>query len=281
VRFPQRATVGHNRPAVPEIVLQSVSKSFDHRAALFGMLGERRGSTVALDDVTLTVERGRVLALLGANGAGKTTLLKLICTMLLPESGSVAVAGFDTVRQPGEVRRRVGFALAHERSFYPRLTASENLNFYAALEDVPRAMRPARIVQALETCGLAAWSDVLAYKFSSGMFQRLSIARALIKQPDVLLLDEPTRSIDPEGSEDLWRTVRRLAAAGTTIVAATHDFEEAVAIGDAVAVLDHGTLAASTDLRGLDTADALREFYFRHVSANSHAESAVATGVRR
>jgi len=218
---------------------------------MFGLLGERRGTTAALRDVTLAVERGEVLALLGANGAGKTTLLKLICTMLLPDSGTLRVAGFDAERQPQQVTRRVGFALAHERSFYPRLTARENLNFYAVLEDVPRSQRPARI------------------------------ARALVKQPAVLLLDEPTRSIDPEGSEQLWHSVRQLAAAGTTVVVATHDFEEAVAIGDSIAVLDHGALAAFTHTRALGSAAALREFYFRNVRAEAAAEFAtVARGAR-
>src|SRR5437868_114082 len=127
---------------MPEVLLESVSKKFVHRPVLFGLLGERRGSTQALRDVSVAVGRGEVLALLGANGAGKSTLLKLICTMLLPEHGRVTVSGFDAARQGMEVRHRVGFALAHERSFYPRLTARENLNFFAALEDVPRNRRP-------------------------------------------------------------------------------------------------------------------------------------------
>lgn len=258
---------------MPEVSLQSVTKTFHHRAALFGLLGERRGVTVALRDVTLSVERGEVLALLGANGAGKTTLLKLICTMLLPDSGSISVAGFDTARQPSQVTRRVGFALAHERSFYVRLTARENLNFYATLENVPRRERPARIARALELCGLADAANLLAYKFSSGMFQRLSIARALLKQPEVLLLDEPTRSIDPEGSEQLWEAVRHLARGGATMVVATHDFEEAAAIGDSVAVLDHGSVTAMAGVRALGGAKALREFYFRNIRTEAQPES--------
>ena len=155
---------------MPEISLQSVSKAFQHHPALFGWLGERRGSTSALSEVTLEMERGEVLALLGANGAGKTTLLKLVCTMLRADGGRVLVGGYDAGREPGAVRQRVGFALAHERSFYPRLTAGENLNFYAALEDVARGQRQQRIAAALELCGLAEWGDVLAYKFSSGMY---------------------------------------------------------------------------------------------------------------
>jgi ABC-2 type transport system ATP-binding protein len=253
-----------------EILIDRVCKHFTHRPVLFGVLGERRGTTEALREVSLTVERGEVLALLGANGAGKTTLLKLICTMLLPDSGRVAVAGFDSQHDASQVRRRTGFALANERSFYSRLTAHENLTFYAALENVPRSRRPARIAEVLQICGLSRWSDVLAYKFSSGMYQRLSIARALLKEPEVLLLDEPTRSIDPEGSEQLWSSVRQLAAAGTTVLLATHDFEEAIAIGDAVGILDHGALVAHSRIigmpGGMQSTEALRDFYFRHVS---------------
>ena len=275
---------------MPEISLQSVSKAFQHHPALFGWLGERRGSTSALSEVTLEMERGEVLALLGANGAGKTTLLKLVCTMLRADGGRVLVGGYDAGREPGAVRQRVGFALAHERSFYPRLTAGENLNFYAALEDVERGQRQQRIAAALELCGLAEWGDVLAYKFSSGMYQRLSIARALLKRPAVLLLDEPTRSIDPEGSEQLWRAVRELAVGGATIMVATHDFEEAMALGDAVAVLDHGRLVAQARIGRraaharsgeLSSVEALREFYFRHVGAERRAMEAVAEGARR
>jgi ABC-2 type transport system ATP-binding protein len=249
------------------IVLQSVSKVFRHRPVLFNWLGtEQGGTTVALDKVSLSVPAGSILALLGPNGSGKTTLLKLISTMLLPDSGRVLVHGADTLIEPQRVRSCVGFAIASERSFFPRLTARENLDFFAALDDVPRKWRKLRIETTLARTGLHNAADTLVRKFSSGMYQRLAITRALIKQPSVLLLDEPTRSLDTESRQDFWRLVRKLAANGTAIVMATHNFEEAAAVGDCVAVLHHGQL---TGHRQLDRVapDEIRFFYSQTTGA--------------
>lgn len=244
------------------IVLESVSKAFRHRPALFNWLGrERSGETRALDDISLTICQGSVMVLLGPNGSGKTTTLKLVSTMLLPDAGRITVQGLDTVREPGKVRRQVGFAVATERSFFPRLSARENLDFFAALDDVPRRLRPARIESCLERTGLIEAGDTLVMKFSSGMYQRLGIARALIKQPSIILLDEPTRSLDPGSAMHFWALVRALAAHGATVLLATHSFNEAVAAGDMVAVLLCGRLAACRKVAG-SNAEELRSFYF-------------------
>ncbi|MGH9602098.1 MAG: ABC transporter ATP-binding protein, partial [Terriglobales bacterium] len=202
---------------------------------------------------------------LGPNGSGKTTILKLVSTVLLPDEGQILVNGFDTRGRGAEVRGRIGFAVASERSFYPRLTARENLDLFAGLDDVPRSHRPQRVESVLETTGLSDAGDTLAMKFSSGMFQRLGIARALLKQPSVLLLDEPTRSLDPGGAMHLWQTVREAASAGATVLLATHNFDEAVSVGHRVAVLCQGRLVELRALRpGTSVAD-LRELYFRQV----------------
>jgi ABC-2 type transport system ATP-binding protein len=225
------------------IHLESVSKIFRHRPALFNWLGkERRGETRALDEVSLRVPGGSVLALLGPNGSGKTTLLKLISTMLLPDAGRVLVGGNDTAAAGATVRRRVGFAIAKERSFFPRLSARENLDFFAALDDVPRQRRTEKIRALLDETGLSEHADTLVMKFSSGMYQRLGIARALVKQPSVILLDEPTRSLDPGSTEEFWKLVRRFRDRGATVVVATHNFEEAAALGDSLVVLQEGRL---------------------------------------
>src|SRR6266480_7733933 len=137
------------------IVLESVSKIFRHRPALFNWMGkERGGETRALDEISLSVASGKVLVLLGPNGSGKTTTLKLVSTMLLPDVGRVLVEGADTCLRAGTVRKHVGFAVANERSFFPRLSARENLDFFASLEDVPAKIRPARIQAMLERTGL-------------------------------------------------------------------------------------------------------------------------------
>jgi ABC-2 type transport system ATP-binding protein len=245
------------------VLFESVSKTFHHRPALLRLFGrEREGATHALRDVNLEVSRGTTLALLGPNGSGKTTALKLIATTLLPDRGRVLVNGAETRTSAHNVREHVGFAVATERSFYPRLSAWENLDLFAALENVPRCERKRRIARVLEQTGLSEAGSMLAMKCSSGMYQRLGIARALIKRPSVLLLDEPTRSLDPGSALRFWDLVRELSRAGTTVIVATHNFNEAVALGDVVAVLFHGRLAAQCGITPRSSVDELRRFYF-------------------
>ena len=201
--------------------------------------------------------------LLGPNGSGKTTALKLISTMLLPDTGSVCVTGFDTQRDGGSVREQVGIAIATERSFFPRLSARENLEFFAALDDVPRSECSLRIEEVLRDTGLAEQADTLVMKFSSGMYQRLGIARALVKRPAVLLLDEPTRSLDAATTAHFWTTIRNLADQQTTVLLATHNFAEAGAVGDRILLLQRGELLADRPIRKGESMEELRAFYFR------------------
>ena len=244
------------------IRLESVSKIFRHRPALFGWLGrEKRGQTRALEEISLHVPAGSVLALLGPNGSGKTTLLKLISTMLLPDAGRVLIGDEDTRRAGPAIRQRVAFANTGERSFFPRLSARENLDFFSALDNVPRQRRAERIRELLHETGLSEHADTLVMKFSSGMCQRLGIARALVKQPSVILLDEPTRSLDPASAEEFWKLVQRFRDRGATIVVATHNFEEAAALADSIALLQAGRLADYRDLHRTSTR-ALRSWYF-------------------
>lgn len=258
------------------IVFESVTKKFQHRPSLFNLLGrETPGTTVALDNVSATVPQGQVLVLLGENGSGKTTLLKLIATMLLPDAGRILVRGNDSRTAGAIIRREVGFAVAAERSFFPRLTARENLAFFAALEEVARAERAGVVERVLELVGLTAAGDRLVMQFSTGMYQRLGIARALLKSPRILLLDEPTRSLDPGAAEHLWSWLRAAVADGTTAVLATHSFEEAVAAGDSAILLRAGRLRGHADIGGSTSAEQLRQFYF------SQDEEAVSAGESR
>src|SRR3984957_20069299 len=245
------------------IVFESVRKIFHHRPALFNWLGrEQCGETIALHDVSFSVARSEVLVLLGPNGSGKTTALKLISTILLPDAGSVRVGGFDAGQDAGKVRRQVGIAVATERSFFPRLSARENLAFFAALDEVPRRDRAQRIEEVLQDTGLEEKADTLVMKFSSGMYQRLGIARALVKRPSVLLLDEPTRSLDAATTSHFWTTIRALAKQQTTILIATHNFAEAAAVADRLLLLHRGDLRADRPLLKCETAETLRTFYF-------------------
>jgi ABC-2 type transport system ATP-binding protein len=265
-----------------QIVFESVRKIFRHRPALFNWLGtERRGETTALKDVSFSAARAEVLVLLGPNGSGKTTALKLISTMLLPDSGSVRAGGFDAQRDPRQVRRQVGIAVATERSFFPRLSARENLEFFAALDEVSRRDRAQRITDVLRDTGLDEQADILVMKFSSGMYQRLGIARALVKRPKVLLLDEPTRSLDAGTTAHFWTTIRRLAQQDTTILLATHNFAEAAAVGDRLLLLHRGELLADRSLSDGEGADALRAFYFRMTGETDETKSTIGSSVHR
>jgi len=227
-----------------QVIFNSVGKIFRHRPALFNWLGkERGGETIALKGVSFSAAKAEVLVLLGPNGSGKTTALKLVSTMLLPDAGSVCVGGFDARRNAAEVRRQVGIAVATERSFFPRLSARENLEFFATLDEVPRNERALRIEEVFRDTGLEEQSDTLVMKFSSGMYQRLGIARALVKHPGVLLLDEPLSGLDAS----LRAAVRvELAlvqrALGATMLFVTHDQSEALALGHRVAVMRDGAI---------------------------------------
>ncbi|HET7695323.1 MAG TPA: ABC transporter ATP-binding protein [Vicinamibacterales bacterium] len=198
----------------------------------------------ALTDVSFTIERGEFFGLLGPNGAGKTTLFKILATLIIPDSGRALVNGFDCVRQVREVRRQLVPVVADERSLRWRLDAWENLRLYAVLYGVPKAEMKSRIEHVLDVVGLANTGTKTTGQFSSGMKQRLLIARALLARPRVLLLDEPTRGLDPLSARAL-RTVLKddvCRGQGCTVVLATHNAEEAFNVCDRVAILDRGRL---------------------------------------
>jgi ABC-2 type transport system ATP-binding protein len=201
-----------------------------------------------------------VLALLGPNGSGKSTTLRLISAMLLPDGGRVLVNGRDTRNDASRVRRCVGMAVASERSFFPRLTARENLDFFAALENIARRERRCRVEAALQRVELANCGSKQVMKFSSGMYQRLAIARALLKNASVLLLDEPTRSLDPVAAGRVISLVRDIAGHGVTVVHATHNLTEAISVSDRIAILHKGRVASLRHASGL-TSSQLQELY--------------------
>ena len=240
------------------IVFDCVHKAFGTTGLRF--FARRRVETYALRGLSLSIQPAEVLSLLGPNGSGKTTTLKLISTILLPDRGTVLVNGYDTRTQGQQVRQQVGFALASERSFFPRLTVRENLSFFATLENVFGRQCSARLDEVLHQVGLEAHANKQVMKLSSGMYQRLGIARAMIKKPQTLLLDEPSRSLDPAASNQLWITIRELAGTGVTIVLATHNFAEAVAVSDRIAVLQNGTLLGTCRATH-STVESLRDYY--------------------
>jgi len=206
----------------------------------------------AVDDIDLHVERGEIFGVLGPNGAGKTTTLKMLATLLEPTSGTARVLGRDVVREAREVRRRMGAVLSDGRSLYWKLTARENLEYFAALYHVPPGARRERIASALAAVHLEDRADDYVERYSTGMRQRLVLARALVPDPELLLLDEPTVGLDPQSARDLRDRVREMRTQGRTVLLTTHYMEEADQLCDRIAIIDHGHIVA------LDTPAALK-----------------------
>ncbi len=203
--------------------------------------------TRAIDGFSLEVKEGELFGLLGPNGAGKTTLIKILSTLLLPTSGTASVLGHDVVTEADAIRRRIGVVLGGERALYWRLTARENLRFFADLYDVPREEARPRIDHLLQRVGLSDRADERVENYSKGMKQRLHIARGLLNDPELLLLDEPTIGLDPVAARELRAIVRELQKEGRTIVLTTHYLAEADELSDRVAIIDRGRIVALDD----------------------------------
>ncbi len=200
-------------------------------------------SVQALAGVSMEVAAGEIYALLGPNGAGKTTLLSILTTLIEPTSGKAAVAGFDVVRQPAEVRRRIGVTF-QELAVDGELTGRQVLDFHGQLYGIDGKTRRNRIDHLAQ---LVELSDVLARKvatYSGGMKRRLELARGLLTQPQVLFLDEPTQGLDPQNRVNIWKYIRQMRGElGITLLLTTHYMEEAEALADRVGIIDHGRLA--------------------------------------
>src|SRR5919204_4617903 len=205
---------------------------------------DRRERFRAVDGVDLRVETGEIFGLLGPNGAGKTTTMKMLATLLLPTSGSIRVLGIDPLARPRDVRARLGAMLSGERSLYWKLTGRENLEYFAALYHVPPKEMKERVERSLAAVKLSDRGDDYVEKYSTGMRQRLALARALLPDPPLILLDEPTVGLDPQASRDLRDRVRELRAQGRTVLLTTHYMEEADQLCDRVAIIDHGKIVA-------------------------------------
>ena len=199
----------------------------------------------ALDGVDLDVRKGELFGLLGPNGAGKTTLVKILCTLLLPTSGEASVAGLDIQHESDAIRRKVGVVLGGDRGLYWRLTGRENLWYFSQLYDMPRPEAEAAIARVLAAVGLADRADDRVENYSKGMKQRLHIARGLLTDPEILLLDEPTIGLDPHAARSLRALVRKLVDDDKrTVVLTTHYMYEADALSDRIGVLHKGKLIA-------------------------------------
>jgi ABC-2 type transport system ATP-binding protein len=236
-------------------------------------LSRRFGDMTAVDDVTLSVEEGEIFGLLGPNGAGKSTTLKMLTTLLPPTAGAARVDGFDLMRQASEVRRVIGYvpqALSADGS----LTGYENLLIFARLYDLPWRSRKARVREALAYMGLADAGDRLARTYSGGMIRRLEVAQALLHQPRLLFLDEPTTGLDPVARRAVWeRLIHLRAQTGMTIFLTTHYMEEADSLCQRLAIMSHGKVVGAgtpDDLKAsLQRPDVTLDDVFVHYTGDS------------
>ncbi|MDQ2738681.1 MAG: ATP-binding cassette domain-containing protein [Actinomycetota bacterium] len=202
-----------------------------------------KGSIRALDGVSFEIPTGTVLGLLGPNGAGKTTAVRVLTTLLRPDSGSAHVAGVDVLANPGEARKVIGLA-GQYAAVDEALTGSENLLLVGSLNHLSRAVRRERARALLEQFGLAEAANRPLKTYSGGMRRRLDLAAALVAQPPVLLLDEPTTGLDPRSRIDLWGVIANLVAGGTTVLLTTQYLEEADRLANRICVVDHGRVIA-------------------------------------
>lgn len=217
-------------------------------------LTKRFNNFTAVDGVDLSVKRGEIYGFLGPNGAGKTTAIRMLCTLLLPTSGSANVDGFDVVQQANEVRKRIGL-VSEKLIMYPRLTALENLMFFGRLYGIERNTLRKKSEELLEMVKLTPFKDKLVGGFSSGMRQRVNVIRAILHDPDILFLDEPTTALDPQSTRFVRDLVKDLRQGGHTIVLTTHIMEEADELSDRVCIIDHGRIMA------VDTPQAFKDKY--------------------
>ena len=248
------------------VEVEGLQKSFKRPRTWRNPL-RKTAKKVALDGIDLQVRRGEIFGLLGPNGAGKTTLIKILCGLVLPDRGRALVNGIDVRRNSLAVRRAVGVVYGDERSFFMRLSVRENLRFYTRLYRIPPRVADRRISELMGLVDLADAADLRMHYLSSGMKQRAAIARGLIHDPEVLFMDEPTRSLDPLAAEDLHVLIReRVADEGRTVLLATHLMNEAESLCNRITLIDHGrTLHTGTveDFRNLIRQEVVYRLVFR------------------
>ena len=242
-KFPARPGTGDKAPA---------GAPTPHPTRRFFRKKDAKATFTAVNGVDLQIERGEIFGLLGPNGAGKSTTIRMLCTLLEPTSGTARVNGFDIVKQANEVRRSLGTVLAGERSIYWKLTGRENLEYFAALYHIPPAIARKRVDELIERMEIKDRSNELVEKYSTGMRQRIAIAKALLARPPILLLDEPTLGLDPQAARRVRELIAELKQEGHTILLTTHYMEEADQLSDRIGIIDTGKVIA------LDTSEGLK-----------------------
>jgi ABC-2 type transport system ATP-binding protein len=234
--------------AEPPIRVRELTRDFTARK---GFLFNELVRTEALRGVDLEVQRGEIFGLLGPNGAGKTTLTKILSTLLLPTTGRAEVLGYDVSKDASKIRPRIGLVLGGERGLYNRVSARENLRFFADLYGIELTSRDRRIDEILARVGLTEAADRRVEEYSRGMKQKLHLARGLLHDPEVLFLDEPTIGLDPKSARETRKFIRTLVSEGVTIFLTSHYMFEAEELCHRIAVLSRGRIVATDTVPGL------------------------------
>ena len=218
---------------------------------------ESRGEVKAVEGITFKCHAGEVFGLLGANGAGKTTTLRMLSTILKPTAGTARIMGHDVLGAPEDVRRSLGFYSA-STALYPRLTARETLEFFASINGYPRERMRQRIEALVQRFGIGAYQNARVEKLSTGMKQKVSIARTVAHDPPVLIFDEPTVGLDVMNALEMVHVIREMRDEGKTIIFSTHIMSEVEKLCDRIAIIHRGKLLA------MGTLDSLRETTSHH-----------------
>lgn len=247
------------------IQVSALSKTFHDR---------KKGDIPAVRGVSFTARPGHVFGLLGRNGAGKTTTLRMLATILAPTGGTATVAGFDIVQKPGEVRKRIGY-LSGDTKLYDRLTGRELLRYFGALAGMTKDSITTRVKDLTEPFGLGDLLDVRVGRMSTGMKQRVSIARVVFHDPEVLIFDEPTAGLDVIGARNVLNLIQDLKGKGRTVIFSTHIMTEAERICDEIAIIERGRLLLDGPMetvRGRSAVGSLEDVFVEVVGATSAAE---------
>lgn len=250
------------------IEVNAIAKQYSLTRKQRAELQTQAATIRAVDDVSFRCQPGEVFSLLGPNGAGKTTTLRMIATLLKPSSGTIRVAGFDTVEQSVDVRRRIGF-LTGATNLYDRLTPPETMKYFAELYKIPKPVWEPRMNELFARLGVDAFRNKRIGQLSTGMKQKVSIARTMIHDPEVVIFDEPTSGLDVITANNIITLIRECKAAGKTVIFSSHIMSEVDLLCDRLAIIDQGRLAFSgsmDDFRREAAADSLTEAFIRIVS---------------
>lgn len=222
----------------------------------------QRGTVKAVNNVSLSAYNGEVFGLLGPNGAGKTTTLRMMATLMKPDSGNISIAGFNTSENPEDVRRSIGY-MSSNTALYPRLSPREIIRYFAELNDYPENEITLRVEQLINYFGIGEYADTYSEKLSTGMKQITSIARTIVHNPPVLILDEPSSGLDVIVSQKIHSYIKDLREQGKTIIFSSHNMGEVEKICDRIGIINNGKLLTTGTVENLR--EQTGEFYMENI----------------